>query len=158
LHSPSSASTSKPRRDASSHTVLGRGRCGGFSRGRGYYSGAYNADFRARRVLTLRSEGFLRSRRPQPEPDPETVTNSSASASKDQTICASCHLPEGNGNGAVTSRRSTAPSGSSARSVSRPRAWLRILLYVIDRFLIPPPVKNASTNGAVMPAKNRGHP
>ena len=122
--------------------------CGGLLMWGGYYIGAYTADFR--RDVFDRSD--LKDVGPPPvaapDPNPKTVDElKRIGEQKYQTICASCHGPEGKGQPAqnippLDGSEWVAGDQASAARLSR------ILLYGLSG---PIPVKGRMYGGAVMP-------
>jgi mono/diheme cytochrome c family protein len=126
--------------------------CGGLLAWGGYYMGAYTADFRA----DVYDRADLRDVAPPavaaPDPNPKTVDDlKRIGEQKYQTICASCHGPEGKGQPAqnippLDGSEWVAGDQASAARLSR------ILLYGLNG---PIPVKGRMYSGAVMP--NQGN-
>ena len=126
--------------------------CGGLLAWGGFYIGAYTADFR--RDVFDRSD--LKDVAPPavaaPDPNPKTVDDlKRIGEQKYQTICASCHGPEGKGQPA----QNIPPLDGSEWVVgdqASPARLSRILLYGLNG---PIPVKGRMYSGAVMP--NQGN-
>lgn len=126
--------------------------CGGLLAWGGYYIGAYTADFR--RDVYDRSDlkEVAAAAAPAPDPNPKTVDDlKRIGEQKYQTICASCHGPDGKGQPAqnippLDGSEWVAGDQASAARLSR------ILLYGLNG---PISVKGRVYSGAVMP--NQGN-
>jgi len=122
--------------------------CGGLLAWGGYYLGAYTADFRA----DVFDRSDLKDVAPPavaaPDPNPKTVDElKRVGEQKYQTICASCHGPDGKGQPGqnippLDGSEWVAGDQSSAARLSR------ILLYGLNG---PITVKGRTFSGAVMP-------
>jgi mono/diheme cytochrome c family protein len=122
--------------------------CGGLLAWGGYYIGAYTADFR--RDVFDRSD--LKDVAPPavaaPDPNPKTVDElRRIGEQKYQTICASCHGPEGKGQPAQNIPPLDGSEWVMGDQASAARLS-RILLYGLSG---PIPVKTRMYTGAVMP-------
>lgn len=122
--------------------------CGGLLAWGGYYIGAYTADFRADVFDRADLKDVSPPATPAPDPNPKTVDElKRVGEQKYQTICASCHGPEGKGQPA----QNIPPLDGSEWVVGdqfSPARTSRILLYGLNG---PIPVKGRTYNGAVMP-------
>jgi len=126
--------------------------CGSLLAWGGFYIGAYTADFR--RDVYDRSDlkDVAAPAAPAPDPNPKTVDDlKRIGEQKYQTICASCHGPEGKGQPAqnippLDGSEWVAGDQASAARLSR------ILLYGLNG---PIAVKGRVYSGAVMP--NQGN-
>ena len=122
--------------------------CGGLLAWGGYYIGSYTADFRA----DVYDRSDLKDVQPPavaaPDPNPKTVDElKRVGEQKYQTICASCHGPEGKGQRA----QNIPPLDGSewvAGDQASPARLTRIVLYGLSG---PIPVSGHTYNGAVMP-------
>ncbi len=114
----------------------------------GYYIGAYTADFRRDVYDRADLKDVAPPAAPAPEPNPRTVDDlKRIGEQKYQTICASCHGPEGKGQPA----QNIPPLDGSewvAGDQASPARLSRILLYGLNG---PIPVKGRIYTGAVMP-------
>ena len=95
---PSCASTANPAtalsRCHSGSAVV----CGGLLAWGGYYIGSYTADFRRDVFDRADLKDVAPPAAPQPDPNPKTVDDlKRIGEQKYQTVCASCHGPEGKG-------------------------------------------------------------
>lgn len=122
--------------------------CGGLLAWGGYYIGAYSADFRADVYDRADLKDVAPPAKPAPDPNPKTVDElKRIGEQKYQTICASCHGPDGKGQPAqnippLDGSEWVAGNQASAARLSR------ILLYGLNG---PITVKDRTFNGAVMP-------
>jgi mono/diheme cytochrome c family protein len=122
--------------------------CGGLLAWGGYYIGAYTADFRADVYDRSDLKDVAPPAAAAPDPNPRTVDDlKRIGEQKYQTICASCHGPDGKGQPAqkvppLDGSEWVAGDQASAARLSR------ILLYGLNG---PIQVKGQPYGGAVMP-------
>jgi mono/diheme cytochrome c family protein len=126
--------------------------CSGLLAWGGFYIGAYTADFRADVFDRSDLKDVAPPAAPVPDPDPKTVDDlKRVGEQKYQTVCASCHGPEGKGQPAqnippLAGSEWVAGDQASAARLSR------ILLYGLTG---PISVGGRTYSGAVMP--NQGN-
>lgn len=126
--------------------------CSGLLAWGGYYIGAYTADFRRDVYDRADLKDVAAPAAPAPDPNPKTVDDlKRIGEQKYQTICASCHGPDGKGQPAqnippLDGSEWVAGDQASAARLSR------VLLYGLNG---PIAVKGRVYSGAVMP--NQGN-
>jgi mono/diheme cytochrome c family protein len=130
--------------------------CGGLLAWGGFYIGAYTADFRRDVYDRADLKDVAPPAAPAPDPNPKTVDDlKRIGEQKYQTICASCHGPEGKGQPAqnippLDGSNWVAGDQASAARLSR------ILLYGLNGPIeVKTPTGGRVYNGAVMP--NQGN-